>query len=214
MLETKRVVDPERLRTALSAKGVVVVFPGPKLPQRFSVLKPSIDRYVVVSVDGATSYLLEQGVIPEVVVTDLDGGFEPLRRANEMGSVLVVHAHGDNIPLVEGYVSCFSGALIGSTQVEPRPRVHNFGGFTDGDRALFLLWSLGIREALLVGADFRGEIGGYSTRFKEVDEEYLEAKRGKMEVAKWLISWLVDRGMSLKSLGDSGHNRVEVVEDV
>ena len=49
---------------------------------------------------------------------------------------MVVHAHGDNIEkihLVKNFKNC-----IGTTQTKSFGKLHNFGGFTDGDRCVFL----------------------------------------------------------------------------
>ena len=66
---------------------------------------------------------------------------------------MVVHAHGDNIPLLKHWVPRFTGPLVATTQSTPLPHVHNFGGFTDGDRAVFAADELGAASITLVGFD-------------------------------------------------------------
>ena len=59
-----------------------------------------------------------------------------LEKIGKTNSVFVVHAHGDNnekIHLVKNFKNC-----IGTTQTKQTRRIHNFGGFTDGDRCVFL----------------------------------------------------------------------------
>jgi Uncharacterized Rossmann fold enzyme len=86
----------------------------------------------------------------------------------------------------------FKGGLIGSTQVEPRPHVYNFGGFTDGDRGVFLSRSLGILRITLAGFDLNGE--PYSCPGKLVPFNK-RIKKKKLEVAKTLLKELVSRGV-------------------
>jgi len=72
---------------------------------------------------------------------------------NSEGTVIVVHAHGDNVPLLCHWVPQFRGPVVGTTQGRPLPHVHNFGGFTDGDRAVFAAQSLGAASIALLGFD-------------------------------------------------------------
>ena len=176
LLEDK--ASPELLRELgklLKGARVNIYGAGPSL-ERLSTIPPGIN----ITADGATSYLMGRGVIPEVVVTDLDGRVEDQIRAAEEGSIALVHAHGDNIPRLEAYVPRFR-ACIGTTQARPFGRLQNFGGFTDGDRAVFMAEHLGARRAVLYGMDFRGEVGRYS--FKEGGER----KRRKLLWAERLI---------------------------
>ncbi len=98
----------------------------------------------LIAADGATSALLENDLVPDIIVTDLDGRIPDLRIANDRGgSFMVVHAHGDNVDKMTSYVPLFS-RVLGTTQTEPLDIVYNFGGFTDGgDRAAFLAEELG-----------------------------------------------------------------------
>lgn len=109
---------------------------------------------VVISADEATSVLLEKGIVPDAFTTDLDGKIEDLLRANSLGSVAIIHAHGGNIPALEKHVESFEGPVIGTTQAEPIEGIYNFGGFTDGDRAVYIADHFGAREIKLVGFDF------------------------------------------------------------
>ena len=92
---------------------------------------------VVIAADGATEMCLDVGIIPDFVVTDLDGNYQSLIRAHLEGSIMVIHAHGDNIDKISSQVPYFSNA-IGTTQNFPLNNVYNFGGFTDGDRSVSL----------------------------------------------------------------------------
>ena len=118
-----------------------------------------------VAADGATSKLLARGILPNVIVTDLDAPrMEDLVRANAQGSIVVVHAHGDNQRAIEEWVPRFEGRLLATTQSKPIELVHDFGGFTDGDRAVLLADHFGADPILLVGFNF-----------DETDQEYVRS---------------------------------------
>jgi uncharacterized Rossmann fold enzyme len=55
----------------------------------------------LVSADTATSPILDAGLTPDIVVTDLDGDLEDIFEAWRRGAILVIHAHGDNIERIE-----------------------------------------------------------------------------------------------------------------
>ncbi len=175
----------ERLRVLLEDKKVIVFGAGPSLGDAVSYVKENSlhDEHVFVVADGAVSAFLEVEVLPDVLVTDLDGRLRDILEANWRGSLTVVHAHGDNISLLEGVVPRLNG-VVGSTQVEPVGRVHNFGGFTDGDRCVFLAVYFKAREILLAGMDFDSEAGEYSR------SKNRELKRRKLLIAKNLIEEL------------------------
>ena len=51
---------------------------------------------------------------------------------------------------------------IGTTQTNPFNKIQNFGGFTDGDRAVFLASYFGAKKVILFGMDFGKKIGRQS----------------------------------------------------
>lgn len=136
---------------------------------------------VVISADEATSVLLEREIIPDAFTTDLDGNIEDLLRANSRGSIAIIHAHGDNIPAMHSHVKSFEGPVVGTTQTKPIEGIHNFGGFTDGDRAVFIADHFGAKEIRLVGFDFE------KPREKDKDPE---VKARKLDWAYILIQSL------------------------
>ena len=52
--------------------------------------------------------------------------------------------------------------VIGSTQTKSFGKMENFGGFTDGDRCVFLAEYFNAKKIVLIGMDFGREIGKYS----------------------------------------------------
>lgn len=127
--------------------------------------------------DAATEVLVAQGIRPSAVFTDLDGATEIFLTINTQGTIMVVHAHGDNIPLLRSWVPKFRGPVVGTTQSHPLPWVHNFGGFTDGDRAVFAAHALGAVKVNLIG-------------FYLDDPSVEPVKRGKLRWARTLLGLL------------------------
>ncbi|MDP6459592.1 MAG: DUF115 domain-containing protein [Candidatus Hydrothermarchaeota archaeon] len=143
-------------------------------------------RCAKIAADGATTYLLGKGIVPEVVVTDLDGMIEDLYKANGEGSIMVIHAHGDNLDKIKVYAREFT-RVIPTCQCEPLGNLQNFGGFTDGDRAVFLAVHFKAREIVLYGMDFEG-VGKYSF------SKDTPIKRKKLKWGKRLIDYLRQKG--------------------
>ena len=52
--------------------------------------------------------------------------------------------------------------MIWSVRIEPLVMIENFGGFTDGDRAVFFASRFGAAKIFLFGMDFGSKIGTYS----------------------------------------------------
>jgi hypothetical protein len=186
-----KAIDIHQLKTLLMNKPTLVFGAGPSLKEdlqeivRVNLLK----KWISISVDGATSAFLKLvKVVPKIVVTDLDGDINDLLRADELGAVLVIHGHGDNIDRLQKYVPKFRH-VIGTTQVNPRPNVYNFGGFTDGDRAVFLATAMKAKAVALAGMDLGSVIGEYSKKHvRSVDVKIL-----KLKFCKELLEWLASR---------------------
>ena len=141
----------------------------------------------IVAADGAISALRERRVLPDIIVTDLDGDVEAQVDANRRGSVVFVHAHGDNMPALERWVAEFPGVVVGTCQCAPVEGVFNFGGFTDGDRAACILGEFGITEVALAGFDLESPSPkpGRSSA----------VKRRKLDWAGRIIAMLSEEGM-------------------
>jgi uncharacterized Rossmann fold enzyme len=104
---------------------------------------------------------------------------------------MVVHAHGDNVKRLKKLVPRFRH-IIGSTQVMPVENVYNFGGFTDGDRCVFLAEEFAAKEIVLIGMELGNQIGAYS---KEVIKN-IDLKKQKMKAAKRLLEMLAKQSRS------------------
>ena len=108
----------------------------------------------LISAGSATSVVMSAGIVPDIVVTDLDGEIEPQIEASRRGAVTLMHAHGDNADLIMRYAKEFTGKVILTTQSKPDYVLCNFGGFTDGDRAVCFARHMGAKRILLYGFDF------------------------------------------------------------
>ncbi len=142
-------VDADGLRALLNGKAVSVAGNGPRLAKELREAEG-----VLITADEATSVALEHGLRPTLLVTDLDGNVADQVKANAAGTIAVVHGHGDNGPAVRKWAGRFAGRTVATTQSRPTGRLVNFGGFTDGDRAVFLADHFGALAIHLVGWDF------------------------------------------------------------
>ncbi|EHQ36609.1 6-hydroxymethylpterin diphosphokinase MptE-like protein [Methanoplanus limicola] len=129
----------------------------------------------VLAADAASERLYKAGILPDAIFTDLDGCDESFIEMNDKGTIIVVHAHGDNIFLLKNWIPRFKGPLVITTQSEPFSNVHNYGGFTDGDRAAFTADEFGAEEIIFAGFDLD-------------DRSVNPMKRGKLMIARDLLS--------------------------
>ncbi|HID47783.1 MAG TPA: DUF115 domain-containing protein [Methanothermococcus okinawensis] len=191
----KNNIPQERLKEIIEGKTVYVVGAGPSIKRHIKILKTLKDRGVIISADGATKALLEEGILPDIVVSDLDGDMESIVESNRRGSIVVVHAHGDNIPKIKRYLGELNN-IVGSYQVPCQiPGLINCGGFTDGDRCCFLAEHYRAKRIVLCGMDF----GEYITKYSRPNLRR-EVERGdnikikKLRYARELIEYLKDCG--------------------
>ena len=178
----------------LKSKKTLIIGAGPSIEDS-SVQKFIRERsdFVIISSDGSTELCLQLNIVPDFVVTDLDGDIDSLLSANESGSKLVIHAHGDNIDKILKFAPQFRD-FFGTTQVFPLQNVFNFGGFTDGDRCVFLADEFQCAEIWLVGMDFGSSIGYFSKKGRICN---LNLKRKKLLIGKNLIEMLAKRSDSI-----------------
>jgi len=169
----------------------IVFGAGPSIKSNIKEIKSlNLSEYTLISADGATTALLEEDIVPDIIVTDLDGDMKDIICANHEGAFLVIHAHGDNMEKLKEFVPRLN-RVMGTTQSTPLTHVYNFGGFTDGDRALFLAVELGAEYITLAGMDFGKEVTRYSRpAMKEPKGQADEIKELKLKHAKKLVEWV------------------------
>jgi|HubBroStandDraft_2_1064218.scaffolds.fasta_scaffold180835_1 uncharacterized Rossmann fold enzyme len=178
--------DPlARCRSRIEGRAAVVVGLAPEAgPPPLDRLPVNGRGRVVLAADGATARCLAAGIVPDLVVTDLDGPVASEVTANARGALVVAHAHGDNVPALREWVPEFSGELAGSWSGPPMPDLIDVGGFTDGERAAYLAEHCGASEILLWGFDF--------VRTEERDPAARDRKLAKLRFAEQDLGLLVE----------------------
>ncbi len=160
---------------------------------------PARDCEVIVSADGVTELLLEYGLTPHVVFTDLDGRLGALLRAAGAGSLVVVHGHGDNVAQLR-YLVPLLGRVHGTVQAlppSPTKFVTVLGGFTDGDRAVAAAVFCRARRVTLYGMSFGMPVSRYSKPWLRGAVRPWPEKRAKLLWGARLVSFLLRVGSAL-----------------
>lgn len=183
-----------QLRSRLSGR-CVVTGNSRSLERTMEQLNDSgeLSALALVASDGSCGTLHRLGLQPSVVVTDLDGDLEAESSMNEAGAVLVVHFHGDNFELASSFVEGAKGPVVITTQAGPTESTFNFGGFTDGDRAVLMCEEFGSAGILLAGFDFDNPT-----------DDAVEEKRAKLAFAKSIILDAASRGAPIEHLYAAG----------
>jgi hypothetical protein len=160
-----------------------VIGSGPSLSKSIIFLK-NFDKTLKIVADSAVKPIVENGIKPDIIITDLDGDLKVLKKIGKSKTIFVVHAHGDNIKRLN-LVKNFKN-FLGTTQTKPFGKLFNFGGFTDGDRGVFLANYFQAKKIILIGMDFGDRIGKHSnTRPTE-----RKIKLKKLRMGRHLLEWL------------------------
>ncbi len=138
----------------------------------------AVPNGTVIAADGAVKACLQRDIVPDFVVTDMDGYISDLKYAFDNGCKVIIHIHGDNLSRFPDYSSVIEPVCI--TSAYPSSSTSCWGGFTDGDRALMMSLSLDCKSVRLVGFDF-DKIGLYSGNFSPKKLEKLEWARKIIE---------------------------------
>ena len=173
----------KKIRKLIEGKTIFVIGSGPSLSSAIPKLK-KLEKSIKIAADSSLKPLVDNGIIPDIIVTDLDGNEDTIKKISKTKSIFVIHAHGDNIEklqMVKKMKNC-----IGTTQTNPFNKVQNFGGFTDGDRGVFLASYFNAKKIILFGMDFGNQIGKFSNT-KKSDRE---TKLKKLEIGRDLLIWL------------------------
>ena len=173
----------EKVREIIQGKTVFVIGSGPSLSIAIPKLK-KLKKSIKIAADSSLKPLIDNGIIPDIIVTDLDGNEDTIKKISKTKSIFVIHAHGDNIEKLEMAKKIKN--CIGTTQTNPFNKIKNFGGFTDGDRGVFLASHFNAKKIILFGMDFGNQIGKFSNT-KKSDREI---KLKKLEIGRDLLIWL------------------------
>lgn len=188
-----QIIPLEHLQQVIAGHEVIVCGNAPSLDAELHAMHENDmcgnTPALFIAADGATTTLLKHGIVPDIVVSDLDGNLGDIMDANRRGSIVVVHAHGDNMDAVRSIVSKLTG-IIATTQSAPLLNVHNFGGFSDGDRCVFLACEFGAARITLMGFDF-------------ADVNVTAMKKNKLKWARVLIRELAVKCPALADMQSS-----------
>ena len=179
----KKTKNIEKVEKLIQGNTVFVIGSGPSLSFAIPELK-KFKKSIKIAADSSLKPLIDNGIIPDIIVTDLDGDENTIKKNSKKKSIFVLHAHGDNIEklqMVKKIENC-----IGTTQTNPFNKIQNFGGFTDGDRGVFLASHFDAKKIILFGMDFGNQVGKFSNT-KRSDREI---KLKKLEIGKDLLIWL------------------------
>ena len=172
----------EKIISLVKDKTVFVIGSGPSLSTAIPILK-NFKKTIKIAADSSVKLLVDNGIIPDIVITDLDGDESILKKIGKK-SIFIVHAHGDNVEKLE-FAKKFT-KCIGTTQSNPFEKIQNFGGFTDGDRGVFLANHFDAKKIILFGMDFGEKIGRHSnTKKSERKIKLMKLHKGKL-----LLEWL------------------------
>jgi hypothetical protein len=182
----KKKFSKKELQNMIEEKTVFVIGAGPSLSKSLRYIKKCKNVTKIVA-DGAVKALLEKNIKPDILVTDLDGDLDSIKKIGQTKIPIIVHAHGNNYHKIE-IVKELSN-VVGSTQTKKFEKMENFGGFTDGDRCIFLAEYFNARKIVLIGMDFGQEIGKYSKN-KIVNRKM---KLKKLKVGKRITEWVATK---------------------
>lgn len=177
-----------KLKFLINDNHVVVFGAGPSLDISLEKHKDFYYGKTKIVADGATTALLKCGVQPDIIVTDLDGNISDQIKANRGGSVVVLHAHGDNMLKIKRFTKKFQNKVLGTVQINPDQfnNLYNFGGFTDGDRAIFIADHFQAKTISLIGFDLNSKVGNYSC----IEDKDISQKIKKLKWCEDLIDLL------------------------
>ncbi|CAB3287254.1 6-hydroxymethyl-7,8-dihydropterin pyrophosphokinase [Methanocaldococcus lauensis] len=198
ILENADKIPIKNLKNIIEGKEVFIFGAGPSLKKHIKIIKNLNKDIPIIVADGASKAFLEEGIIPDIIVSDLDGDLNAIFECNKRGSIIVVHAHGDNIDKIKKYVPKLKN-VVGSCQIPNYMELNlknlvNFGGFTDGDRCCFLAYHFKAKKLILGGMDFGIYITKYSRpNIKSEIEIGDEIKIKKLKYAEKLINYLKNR---------------------
>ncbi|MEA5037961.1 hypothetical protein SDC9_25383 [bioreactor metagenome] len=164
--------DIDLLHSSIEGKNCVVCGNAPSLSSELKTA--DLSGKVLIAADAAARVLFLRGIRPDIILSDIDGMDEDFLTMNDAGTILVLHAHGDNIPLVRSWVPKVRGPVVGTTQSTPLANVYNFGGFSDGDRCVFAAHEFGAASVELIGFDLD-------------DANVDPVKHGKLMIARKLL---------------------------
>lgn len=143
-----RLLDESELEKRIRGKEVAVIG---------GAIESDVNADVIITAGKAILRWIELSAkVPDVHVTDMEESEDLLEELERRGTLLVLHAHGDNMERIRAVVQRIN-RFVATTQHRPFDRVYNFGGFTDGDRAAIIAKRFGAKKVTLHGFRFEGQ---------------------------------------------------------
>lgn len=143
----------------------------------FTVIGPHGDKFysrnatITIVADSAIDRVQNA---PHLIVTDLDGNLNKILEYFHSGSILCIHAHGDNINQMASFMPMVGSSFIGTSQVPEERSLINIEGFTDGDRAVIMADRLGAKTIRLDGFNFSEPVAKKNSTDKNLKLKYAE----------------------------------------
>ena len=204
----KKKFPSSSFKKKIFGKTVFVIGAGPSLDNAVTIMK-KYENVTKIVADGAAQALIKHKIRPDILVTDLDGDIKSIKKIARTNIPIIVHAHGDNKEQLD-IVKKFKNK-IGTTQSEKFGRLENFGGFTDGDRCVFLAENFKAEKIILLGMDFGNTIGKHSKHV--IKDRNLKLK--KLACGKKLLEWLAtksDSDLYTTSNPIKGFKKINVID--
>lgn len=166
----------------IEGKEVSIFGAGPELEKI-----TSIEGQKIIVADKAVKYVMYKlGKIPHILVTDLDGIDGIDSALLKKIPLIVAHLHGDNIERALKFFSYLKNldlCVLFTIQTDPFPPFFNLGGFTDGDRAVFVALFFGARKIEVYGI-------GEKSIPNNLSEIPPDIRTKKFWIGKKIIEWL------------------------
>lgn len=164
-----------------------------KLSKQFNTYRKA---YFIVAADGSANALQSRQILPDLIISDFDGlNEDQLGPFLDLGVVVSLLVHGDNMSQIlrhRNFFQSYTSQILGTTQAPAKYPIINPGGFTDGDRGLFLLHHL-LSPTIpfyLLGYEYGSTIGQYSKNAYTGNIPMTPLKEKKLVWCKRLISLL------------------------
>ncbi|MGP6239030.1 6-hydroxymethylpterin diphosphokinase MptE-like protein [Cuniculiplasma sp. SKW4] len=164
----------------LTGRPFIVIGNSPDVSQEDFI--KAYEKNEVIVVGDSALRLIPSGIVPEIIVSDLDGSIPDIVLRVQEGSILFLHSHGDNMNKIEENIQGFDGFYIPTRQGRRPKSMFNPCGFTDGDRAVMIAKFLGAKRIRLFGFSFE--------RAYEKGNTVLKMK--KLQFAKKIIESVKD----------------------
>jgi hypothetical protein len=215
LLSKKETDSLNKVQKFIHGNQVVMFGAGPSLESDLAGLRDFIEEKhpTVVAADGAADALYDQEIKPAIIVSDLDScSWSSLNKNSHYGHVFV-HAHGDNMNLVEDLVPKLGSNVSGTTQVTPSKNAMNYGGLTDGDRACYITCNFEPSSLIIAGMDFGNLEGRYS--INKHSSEANPSRSAKLSLGKESLEFLIRsrpdiRFLNVTKFGEAIHGATKV----